>query len=374
MNRNKSPRLRFAGFAGEWERKTLGEFVQSLDAGVSVNSEDILPNEDEFSVLKTSCLSSGDFDRNERKRVISQIEINRLKEELKGNSILMSRMNTPSLVGLSAYIEKAPKNTFLPDRLWQFKVDEEKADTKWLAYCLSKSENLSKIQDSATGTSNSMKNITKNDVFQFELLAPTKPEQTALGDFFRRLDETLAQERARLAKTQQLKRAMLAKLFPAHGETAPKLRFQGFSGDWERKMLGEIGNTFGGLTNKSREDFGHGAARYITYLNVYRNAISSVTQLDSIEIDDKQNAVKKGDVLFTTSSETPEEVGMSSVWTFDMENVYLNSFCFGYRLNEPLDSNYLAYCLRSDYVRSQMILLAQGISRYNISKKRCNGN
>ena len=211
--------------------------------------------------------------------------------------------------------------------------------------------------------------VNKTQFSEIETYLPNKEEQTALGDFFRRLDETLAQERAHLAKTRQLKRAMLAKLFPAHGETAPKLRFQGFSGDWERKMLGEIGNTFGGLTNKSREDFGHGAARYITYLNVYRNAISSVTQLDSIEIDDKQNAVKKGDVLFTTSSETPEEVGMSSVWTFDMENVYLNSFCFGYRLNEPLDSNYLAYCLRSDYVRSQMILLAQGISRYNISKK-----
>ena len=81
------------------------------------------------------------------------------------------------------------------------------------------------------------------------------------------------------------------------------------------------------------------------------------------------NEVKKGDVLFTTSSETPEEVGMSSVWAFDINNVYLNSFCFGYRLNKQIDLNYLAYCLRSDYIRSQMILLAQGISRYNISKK-----
>ncbi|HHF6634662.1 TPA: restriction endonuclease subunit S [Haemophilus influenzae] len=133
--------------------------------------------------------------------------------------------------------------------------------------------------------------------------------------------------------------------------------------------MGEIGSTFGGLTNKSREDFGHGDARYITYMNVYQNALSSEHQLDSIEIDVKQNEVKKGDVLFTTSSETPEEVGMSSVWTFDINNVYLNSFCFGYRLNKQIDLNYLAYCLRSDYIRSQMILLAQGISRYNISKK-----
>lgn len=148
-----------------------------------------------------------------------------------------------------------------------------------------------------------------------------------------------------------------------------KSALKGLRGGGESRKLGEIGSTFGGLTNKSREDFGHGDARYITYMNVYQNALSSEHQLDSIEIDVKQNEVKKGDVLFTTSSETPEEVGMSSVWTFDINNVYLNSFCFGYRLNKQIDLNYLAYCLRSDYIRSQMILLAQGISRYNISKK-----
>lgn len=82
--------------------------------------------------------------------------------------------------------------------------------------------------------------VNKTQFSEIETYLPNKEEQTALGDFFRRLDETLAQERAHLAKTRQLKRAMLAKLFPAQGETAPKLRFKGFSGDWERKMLGEI--------------------------------------------------------------------------------------------------------------------------------------
>ena len=97
----------------------------------------------------------------------------------------------------------------------------------------------------------------KNDVFtEMPLALPTKPEQTALGDFFRRLDETLAQARARLAKTRQLKRAMLAKLFPAHGETAPKLRFKGFSGDWERKMLGDLGHCVSGVGFPEREQGG----------------------------------------------------------------------------------------------------------------------
>ena len=134
--------------------------------------------------------------------------------------------------------------------------------------------------------------------------------------------------------------------------------------------MGEGGSTFTGLSGKSKDDFGHGNAKYVTYLNVLQNPVGSITQLDNIEIDEKQNAVKQGDVFFTTSSETPDEVGMSSVWKYDIPNIYLNSFTFGYRPNQEFDLDYLAYMLRSDSVRQKIKLLAQGISRFNISKTK----
>ena len=115
---------------------------------------------------------------------------------------------------------------------------------------------------------------------------------------------------------------------------------------------------------------GHGEGRYVTYMNVFTNAISSPKMVEPIEIDSKQNEVKAGDVFFTTSSETPEEVGMSSVMLENRPNTYLNSFCFGYRPIEKFDNYYLAYMLRSDSVRESIVFLAQGISRYNISKNR----
>lgn len=92
--------------------------------------------------------------------------------------------------------------------------------------------------------------------------------------------------------------------------------------------------------------------------------------VESVEIDERQNKVLAGDVLFTTSSETPEEVGMSSVWLENSDNTYLNSFCFGYRPSIPFDSYYLAYMLRSSSMRKKITFLAQGISRYNISKNK----
>jgi type I restriction enzyme S subunit len=92
--------------------------------------------------------------------------------------------------------------------------------------------------------------------------------------------------------------------------------------------------------------------------------------VERVEIDNSQNQVAYGDVFFTTSSETPEEVGMSSIWLNNDKNTYLNSFCFGFRPKTKVDPYYLAYMLRSPGFRSKMVILAQGISRYNISKSR----
>ena len=150
--------------------------------------------------------------------------------------------------------------------------------------------------------------------------------------------------------------------------TTPAIRFEGFADPWEQRKLGEMGTTYGGLTGKTKEDFGHGDARFVPYTNVFDNPIADPTRLGEVEVDSSQNRVLHGDALFTVSSETPEEVGMSSIWLSDLDNLYLNSFCFGYRQNGGFDPYYLAYMLRSKSVREDIELLAQGISRFNISK------
>lgn len=131
-----------------------------------------------------------------------------------------------------------------------------------------------------------------------------------------------------------------------------------------------MGKTFSGLSGKKKEDFGHGNARFVTYMNVFNNTIASPKLLETVELDNKQHKIEFGDVFFTTSSETPEEVGMSSIWLDNLENVYLNSFCFGYRTNIEISPYYLAFVLRSPNIRKRFMVLAQGISRYNISKNK----
>ena len=153
-------------------------------------------------------------------------------------------------------------------------------------------------------------------------------------------------------------------------QNKPAIRFKGFTDAWEQRKLGEMGQTYTGLSGKTKDDFGHGRARFVTYMNVFSNPISNPEMTEPIEIDPKQNEVEVGDVFFTTSSETPEEVGMSSILLEKRGKTYLNSFCFGFRPSEKIDSYYLAYMLRSESARAKITLLAQGISRYNISKNK----
>ena len=80
-----------------------------------------------------------------------------------------------------------------------------------------------------------------------ESLFPSLTEQTHLGLFFRRLDSQIAESRAVLEKNHQLKKAMLAKMFPTNGEKIPKIRFKGFEGEWKREILKDVVNVFDNL-------------------------------------------------------------------------------------------------------------------------------
>lgn len=143
----------------------------------------------------------------------------------------------------------------------------------------------------------------------------------------------------------------------------------------ELKPLGEIGSTYGGLTGKNKADFTDGNARFISYKNIFKNLETDLEVSDYVRVSEgeNQNSLQLGDILFTGSSETPDEVGMSSVVTKNPSGkIYLNSFCFGYRFNSETKilPEFSKYVFRSDAVRQQIVSTASGVTRFNISKKR----
>ena len=145
--------------------------------------------------------------------------------------------------------------------------------------------------------------------------------------------------------------------------------------DWSVKQIGKIGYTYSGLTGKGKNDFGKGNAQYITFLNVLNNPVlrTDIFEKVSVSEGEHQNLALKGDLFFNTSSETPEEVGICALLDDDVTNLYLNSFCFGYRLTDSeVDGLYLSYFFRSKAGRDIMTMLAQGATRYNLSKESFN--
>ena len=119
----------------DWEVKPLGNLIDKLESGISVNSTEKENGEfiDEESVLKTSSVLNGYFFPSECKKIINR-DIGRAKINPQKNTIIISRMNTPALVGECGYVEKDYKYLFLPDRLWitRFKKYID-LSVRWLA-------------------------------------------------------------------------------------------------------------------------------------------------------------------------------------------------------------------------------------------------
>lgn len=138
--------------------------------------------------------------------------------------------------------------------------------------------------------------------------------------------------------------------------------------------LAELGNFYGGLTGKSKDDFVNGNAKFITYKNVYSNPALELEIEDKVKISETENqrTLQYGDVIFTGSSETPDECGLSSVITKQTnEKLYLNSFCFFYRFNDKsiMLPDFAKHLFRSGEIRKQIGKTASGVTRYNVSKK-----
>ena len=197
-------------------------------------------------------------------------------------------------------------------------------------------------------------------------LPPTEAEQRAIAAALSDVDALLGGLDRLIAKKRDLKQAAMQQLLT--GQT----RLPGFSGAWEVKRLGDVGSTYGGLTGKTKADFGIGTGRYVTFMNVMTNVVIDCASFEQVRVtpSESQNRVNEGDLLFNGSSETPEEVAMCSFMASDVPNLFLNSFCFGFRRRDEqqTDGLFLAYYLRANPGRELMKSLAQGSTRYNLSK------
>ena len=204
------------------------------------------------------------------------------------------------------------------------------------------------------GQGNLSADIVKNIPFYFTNIE----EQNKLARFISLLDQRIAAQNKIIEKYESLIQAICETLIESE-QYKVELSFNDF------------GKPYSGLSGKSAEDFGNGWP-YITYMNVYQNQIIDITNVGLVKINEteQQSVVRYGDILFTLSSETPDEVGMGAVYLGDAYPLYLNSFCFGVHITDEskIFPPFLAYYISTKSFRKAVFPLAQGSTRFNLQK------
>ena len=205
---------RLPGFSGKWSDGNLASVIGALEAGVSVNSveDDGAAGHGGMYILKTSAVVGGRFIPQESKRIAAR-DLDRARINPRKQTLLVSRMNTPDLVGECGYIDRDYPNLFVPDRLWMTRFKQE-SDTSglWLSYVLSTPALKRQIGAAATGTSGSMKNLSKQAFLQIPIQFPPGAEQEAIASVLADMDAELTALEQRRDKTRLLKQGMMQEL------------------------------------------------------------------------------------------------------------------------------------------------------------------
>ncbi|WP_164829890.1 restriction endonuclease subunit S [Sinorhizobium meliloti] len=191
-----------------WRIGTLGSIAVELEAGVSVNSENRPRQPGEIGILKTSCVSAGIFDPEEHKAVLPG-ERDRVKIPVRGDRIIISRMNTPNLVGANGYVENDIGDLFLPDRLWQLSTSE---NARWLACSLASDQSRESLSAIATGTSGSMKNISKSKLLDLLFAIPSQAEQQEIASIVQEINASIEADNRTLKGQIATKSALMSDL------------------------------------------------------------------------------------------------------------------------------------------------------------------
>lgn len=346
----------------DWDVKSIGE-MYSFKNGLNKDKDSFgfgTPIINYMDVYKNNGLTSKCI---KGKVSLSDYEISYFLVK-KGDVFFTRTSETPEEVGIaSVLLDELPKGVF-SGFLLRARPNGNDIEPLLCKYIFTTESFRSSVIQNSTYTTRA---LTNGAILSSLYVAFPKSivEQQAIADALTKVDNLITSLTKVIEKKKLIKKGTMQKLLSG------EMRLDGFDVEWERKQIGKIGITYSGITGKNKSDFGHGTAKYITFLNVLNNPIINTKELELVDIssNENQNKAVKGDLFFNVSSETPEEVGICSVLLDDINNLYVNSFCFGFRITDKEVSGiYLSYLFRTSLGRDKMSSIAQGATRYNLSK------
>lgn len=165
-----------------WPRGTISDWVSDFDTGKNLAPDSDSQNIGGYRVLKVSAVTSGVFLPEESKPLPRSYEPP-VQHLVRKGDLLFSRANTAELIGATAYVEVETEKTALPDKIWRFVWSRVKTPNPHFIHALFSSGYFRReLTRRATGTSGSMKNISKEKVLNIEISLPDRGEQDKFGD------------------------------------------------------------------------------------------------------------------------------------------------------------------------------------------------
>lgn len=345
-----------------WKVSSLAAAFQRLEAGVSVNSDDSLSSE--YHILKTSAVHDGVVDTAETKPVIPR-DYPRLKCPLVKGSIIISRMNTPALVGECGFAKDAKAGTYLPDRLWQIQnLNKSSFDFVWLNYLLNTKQYRDAVRATATGTSNSMKNISKERLLDIKIPHPPISEQENIAAMLSEVDELINLVEKQINKKKAIKQGAMQELLTG------KRRLPGFSGEWETRTLHEMSNEMVdgpfGSNLKTEHYTTERQVRIIQLSNIgeagWNNAnVKYTTFSHAAEL--QRCIVQPGSILIAKMM----PAGRAIICPDNEKSYILGSDVVKVVPNSSVDRRYLVYATKSRFYLDQIADDTQGSTRARTS-------
>lgn len=364
----RAPKLRFKDFSGEWKICLIGDITESLKSGLSrkLQFQDI-----GIPVIRANNIENGELNFEDLKYwyIDDPQGANTNNYLVHKNDILINFINSEAKMGTAAIVLDEPfREMIYTTNILKMKTN--KLADSYFFYCYTQTKKYKDYIKVITKPAVNQASFTTLDFKKHQLALPSVEEQIKIASFFKALNTKIKLQQEKINLLKEQKKGYMQKIFNR------ELRFKDEDGneylEWKDYTLSKIGTTFTGLSGKTKNDFGHGNHYFVTYVNVFNNLFAVEDGIEKVNVleNENQSLVQKGDIFITTSSETPHEVGMASIWTHSAKNLHLNSFCFGYRLykNENILPEFVAISLRSEYMRKKIILLAQGSTRFNLSK------
>lgn len=343
----------------DWEVMTMNSLTSLMTNGfVGTIKNEYVPSGTGVLYLQGFNVKENNFDLTGVTYISKEFHKKHLKSELRELDLLTVQTGN---IGVTAYLPKEFEGANCQALIISRFQDDY--DSRFWSYYFN---SIGRKSLFLIETGSTMKHINVGDMKYVVVPVPTnKKEQKCIAEALSDVDSMISSLEKLIAKKKAVKQGAMQELLTG------KKRLDGFGEEWNNFRIGDIGDFYSGLSGKSKKDFDCGKAHFITFLNVLSNIKidTSILARVNVKSNESQNAVQKGDLFFNTSSETPEEVGMCAVLDEDLKDTYLNSFCFGFRLFDDTHSPlFLSYYLNSSIGRKIMGTLAQGATRYNLSK------